>query len=480
MHDEYINYFIDDHRRIPWIRRGKTGWKYIASNPIARNDVIHHLEQKHHVGVFRRESSYFLIDTDNKENPKPDEESLETRFHKISSSFPVSPTIIQSSSSKGLHLYYFLDKSYPVERIKEIITQRLNRNGIHLKPGQYELFPTFKSRGHRLPFGRGSYLLDYHLNPIHSKPIQGIDLFFHGLKSKIIPFDDLLREEEKWKSVIEEFHEIRKNKGTIYKDNTNNNNSTIIKNSTNNFSFSSSPSNKAPPFLHLNAEKLWEEGLRVPASRNESLLILINDGYWEGLDEQETYEKIEEWLYKKNNGLSKDWNERPDWVLQNLRYAIEKRYTFGGQRQVFLTRGNVRRIVLITGNISRKSKRFKRLQFLYDLLLYIKRVKDEHLYLSWKILTSFNGSSWRTCQENIQFCEEHQILEFVRNHSMDLRRAREYRCLFEFSRDTPPVRSLEQGLSQLLKPEEIRERYGRYYLGKILKALEREEEKEAA
>jgi hypothetical protein len=460
MHDQYINYFIDQKRKKPWIiRKENIGWKYRKDKSISNIELEDHLNQQYHVGILRKTSSYFFIDLDNKSHSKKPILALEERFNKVSSSFPVSPTLIQSSDSKGLHTYYGLDKSYPVEQIKSIISKRLRRMGIILKNGQYELFPTFNGNGHRLPFGKDSYLLDSNFNPIHSNSIEGIDPFFRGINSHTLNLDEILKEDEKWENCL-------------YEENLGNNSIDIDNN--NLLYLPSLPpyTDKPSPFFHHEAENLWENGIQAFSTRNETTWILICNCYWNGLNKDETYEKIEEWLYEKNNGLSNDWNNRKDWVLKDLRSSISRRFAYGGGRRTFLTVGDLRKIILTV------SDDYKKLQFIYDLLLYIKKVNNEHLYISWKTFASFNGSSWRTYLANVEFCENNRIIEFVRNHSTDNHRAREYRCLFYFSHHTPPVMSLEHGLCQIMEPEEIKERYGRYLFKKILEAVHQQQEEE--
>jgi hypothetical protein len=470
MHEQYINYFIDENRKVPWIiRKENKGWKYRKYKPISNMEVVDHLNQQYHVGIYRKTSSYFFLDLDNKSHPTKFILPLEERFTKVSSSFPVSPQIIQSSDSKGLHAYYFFDKSYLVDQIKPIIIRRLQRMGIILEDGQYELFPTFKGNGHRLPFGKDSFLLDSNFNPTHSNPIEGIDPFFRGIHSHTLNLDEIMKEDENWENCIEEENNFEN--GTYNNIISNNIDNNLI-------NLSSLPSlplhtDNVSSFLHLRAENLWEEGIQAFGTRNSITWHLICHCYWNGLDKDETYEKIEEWLYEKNNGLSNDWNKRKDWVLKDLRESITRRFAYGGGRKAYLTIGDLKRMVLLIGDD------LKKFQFLYDLLLYVKgKVKNEHLSIPKVVFESFRGAGRNTYVKQVQFCKENKIIELVREYSTDKHRAREYRCLFEFSNDTPPIRSLEYGLYQVMQPEEIKGRYGRYYFKKILEAVHQQKEEE--
>lgn len=77
--------------------------------------------------------------------------------------------LIQSSESKGIHLYYCFPEPVPTFGIACAITQCLKEAGLIIAKGKLEVFPNCKRyeaqrvtnyNGHRLPLQKGSYLLD--------------------------------------------------------------------------------------------------------------------------------------------------------------------------------------------------------------------------------------------------------------------------------------------------------------------------------
>ena len=137
--------------------------------------IARHLMGKHRVATFPgRTPSTLCLDLDYSTD-------LKVTLDAILRIFP-EPLVIQSSMSKGIHLYYFLDSKIRVNKLQKLINKRLNNYGIGVRPGYCEIFPQI-NRALRLPLGKGSYVLDEEtLSPLHQNVGEGIKL----IKEKII------------------------------------------------------------------------------------------------------------------------------------------------------------------------------------------------------------------------------------------------------------------------------------------------------
>ena len=167
-------YFVNDQKK--HIHReiyGDDGWKTIKRK-LNMLKVEDHLNHNRLVGVFQEVSYYFLIDIDG--HFEAALATIKDRVDRIISIFPKAPLKIQSSGSKGIHLYYFLDAPYDVDVIQKAVEFQLNKNGIYVKDGDIEIFPKM-NKGHRLPFGLDSYIVDDDLNPIIMNYEEAINIF---------------------------------------------------------------------------------------------------------------------------------------------------------------------------------------------------------------------------------------------------------------------------------------------------------------
>ena len=116
------------------------------------------------------------IDTDSPYHPNQDGSAI-ARMQAALETIGITRTLlIQSSWSKGIHLYIPLSLAVKTFDLAVSLQSCLEAQGFQLKPGELEIFPNVKAygstqkieyRAHRLPLqpGSGSYLLDADLNP---------------------------------------------------------------------------------------------------------------------------------------------------------------------------------------------------------------------------------------------------------------------------------------------------------------------------
>jgi hypothetical protein len=126
---------------------------------------------------FGHKTSYALIDIDRGSpyHPKNNPENFRLVLRAAEEIGLCRYTLIQSSDSGGLHVYFFLPEPVPSFGVACALKFALSDGGCQLKQGELELFPNVKAynknkptdyNGHRLPLQAGSWLLDTDLTPV--------------------------------------------------------------------------------------------------------------------------------------------------------------------------------------------------------------------------------------------------------------------------------------------------------------------------
>jgi hypothetical protein len=130
------------------------------------------------VGVrFDGYTNYGLIDIDIKSqyHPKNDLEAYKGVLWVLEKIGLCRVIAIRSSSSGGIHLYFFMPDEVHSFTLGATIERVLEEGGFVVKAGQLEIFPNAKGygignvinfSGHRLPLQVGSYILDSDFNPV--------------------------------------------------------------------------------------------------------------------------------------------------------------------------------------------------------------------------------------------------------------------------------------------------------------------------
>ena len=490
--EQFFNFHVDKRFNGSFIKKMLSGSWFTVKRPITRGDVEEHLNGNNWVGVRRATTPYFIVDID--AHTEDGVGSKYYRIQRITECFSAKPLWVQSSSSGGLHLYYFLDKEYPVERIQEVVKTVLLNKGVVLEPGTVEIFPSRK-RPIRLPLGAGSFLVDDDLRKIGFSTEETMDIFLeygtdekHQVKLEVLGNDieqmvpgknysigldrgscsrgSTILDKDLSSRTGKDLDSLDKvcssNRSTILDKVLCSSTSTYIyKEKEDTIAYSSQCTEPAA------VQELWNCGLTEAGTRNAATRILISDCYRSGLSQDDAYTKIHDWLCSKNNGNSEDWTNRSEWVLSNLWTMIQKRYALGGLRAAALTIEDVKQLLLLVND------NYKQLQFCYSLLLHFKSIGKDTLNISKKTLCSFAGSCNTTYQQRIRFCLQSGLVEVSKEYwfSPELKRAREYRCLFRLSESNNLVSSVEQAVMEILGAAEVKRRFGRYRFDEVQKVL---------
>ena len=415
-----------------WKKSLSGGNWYMEKKPITRKDVENHLNERYWVGVRRKNTPYFILDID-----VHSEEAAATRnsrVEKVISCFDEKPLMIQSSSSGGVHMYYFLDKSYSVEKVQEVVKRVLGTNGVDLAYGKIELYPSYKTPV-RLPLGKDSFLLNNNLETLGIEKKEATRrILEYRLETKNLFSLDKLD--------IDTRYIVPRKNSTVVLDN--------------NLLYSNNVYTYLP-----DTQSLWENGLTESGTRNKAVMLLVDDCFKAGMSEDNAYTRIANWLAEKHNGESKEWLKNPEAVLLKLKNTIRLRYEFVKRRGICLAREDVNQLLLLVGDD------YTQLQYCYSLLLHFKSFNAEVLNISRKVIQQMEGTSNRTYVRKMEFCIQQQLVEVEKEYSVEMKKARQYRCLYQFSESDNLVPSLNAAVWDILGTAGVRRKFGEYRLREI-------------
>ena len=167
-----------------WIFKDLDGWHTNSKYPLSPQDLIRKWRSAHEIiGVrFGTETNRLVldIDSDSQYHPANDEQGI-SKILGVMASIGLEGYIrIQSSDSRGLHLYFPLPEFVSSFNLACAARHQLEKDGLTIKGGTLETFPNVKAysdvtktlfNGHRLPLQAGSSLLDSNYEP-YSQSIE--------------------------------------------------------------------------------------------------------------------------------------------------------------------------------------------------------------------------------------------------------------------------------------------------------------------
>ena len=426
--------------------------------PLDDYAIAKHLQGKHVLATFPGTyTKYLCLDLDYSTDLK---ETLDA----ILRIFPKS-LVIQSSMSKGIHVYHFFESKISVNKLQKLIKKILESRGIVVRPGYCEIFPQ-TSRALRLPLGKGSFVLDEEtLFPLHTNVIDGIRLIKEKITyHSIAQILSHVNTGAKLTTSVPSLNEIERNDAIP----------------SNKINDSLATSNSGRPdiswdklrgkeFKHFIAQSL-RSGIQLTGTRYFLQSKLIYHLWSINYSKEECYESISSWYFSHDH-QSKDWKKHPGRVLHQLRNAINsfyrqaelKRYQPGGRKGKPLTTGDVKYITELTPD-------YRNQKFLFCLMHYAlnaKNTKDE-FRLPRTVITTFDCCSDKSYQDKMRLCESAGLIRKVREYYRQDKRARTYMINYVFCEDGVPVDNLEQGLTAIFDLETLRLRYSKWVYNKIL------------
>jgi len=441
-----------------WVTRSFYG-KHATLDDYA---IARHLTGKHLVAVFPGSyTKYLVLDID--------QSGYQKEILKAVLQILPDPLVIQSSATKGIHVYYFFDPVIRVDKLEKLMGTILNTHEVPVRPGYCEVFPQMK-RALRLPLGKGSYVVDPQtLDPIHRNAADGIrfikeNIIYHSI-DKVLPYGESGDELIKCDSVP---YKPTRNTVELPVE-------TGIATSKRHLNPLTDPSDKfTGREFHDLIDGLLREGIQRPGTRYVLQSKLIFHFWSLGYSREKCYEVISQW-YLSHNHQSKNWQANPGKVFRQLKGAITSFYR-NGERKGYQSRSMRRGTLTVPDvqNIIQMTPNYRMQKFLFSLLTYACNARDSlgEFWLPKNAIVKFDACSNTSYQEKMSFCESIGLITMVKEHSIKEHRARTYRTNYVFSEGEQTVESLEEGLRKIFNPQELSERYGRYYLLRILSGRE--------
>ncbi len=435
---------------------GPTKW-VTGKWPWTPNEILRHFAGLDALGLhWGPYVNHLMLDFDTHDS-RSVEETREIA-QEVIQALPGEWIFYQSSFSQGIRAACFLDQHYRLTIAAKWLDHKLRKANFTPESGGIESRMT--GQGDRLPFGKGSMLLD---------------------PATLMPRDDLdLRGTIAWV-----FKFAQQNRLTIDESEIPQNATDLIR------------QEKESIVQRLKDEGLWPGGLNandafLPLSRH-----LRGDLH---LSPQETAVWLKNWIREKHNGrcdriLRGECDEVDSQIDRVMKNYDCNKYSGRGSMlkspQFGLPLNDVRALLHMTRD-------FKKLKASFSLLTYITKVQinrgNLHLsgnlqyviYLSgnfcdlecpipWETLRKLDGFPKDYPNRMMAKLERLEIIKRKRNHCRDRRQCRVYSVLFRFSRQhSQLVTTLEEGLALILEPRELRQLFSRHLTEKILTSAKRQ------
>jgi hypothetical protein len=268
---ELLNtHFFKEEKFIRTYNSNSDWWE--VDRNIQPREIRSHFSGSYYIGFISRNTASSILVFDLDCHSAITEKTLINRKNKIISLFG-NPDFIFSTPNGGLHLYYLLNKEYHPKEIQSIV-----KNIIRIRAGEIEFYPN--GHGIRLFGGKNCMLRD--------NKLKTVNIYFEDYVLNVWEYNERLDLD----SLVTTTSDYKK---------------------------------KYSPSFISECEFLLENGLYRPSSKNESFLDLNRylQGY-QGLNAEETKEKLQWWIKNKNNRLSKDWTKNSSGVYKQIHEVVKR------------------------------------------------------------------------------------------------------------------------------------------------------------
>ena len=465
----YLQQFVSNRHPylVPYYRFGR---KFCRGQDegLSNYQVARHLAGLADYGLARgKETDFFIIDIDFKDHSTDGNRDFHRRLEQVIRLFPAA-TLIQSSQSGGVHVYQFLDHPEPTTDIHQYVQNRLKNNGMEIKAGGIEVFT---HQPIRLPFGKCSYVLDpdrlIRLTNNRKEDIWHIRNISDRLTlDEVFTGGDLIHAEH----LIHTEHPIPTENITPTHPNL------FIS------SVSISTGNDISFIKHC--EMLLDEGLTRQGTRYFACSDLIEYFMFHiGYDPEQTYGEVVDWLTRKHNGFSNQYNDRPESVFRLILSQI-KWFTRVGPVKLRRTGLSHNEVNLVL----QEGLTYDEQCFLFDLFRWWKKHygNNSTARIASRTFWNFRGTSHRTYVKRRQKAFELGYLQKLSGHIHDPEEGTGepilYRILIKFDVDPKfhEFFDLDEAIITLLTPQEIKERYTSYRARYLLSLLKGKKERKEA
>jgi len=306
------------------------GWHKVEGRYVSEAHLRGHVAGKFSLGYpCKSFTKWAAVDID-RHNGESDAEIFGAG-ETVLQAFPeATPVILQSSESRGLHIFFYLPEASWSESAARFCKDRLKECGLE----RLEVFP-MGTKNFRIPFGKGSLLLDRDFCPRFPSNVAGFQAFLRQIENGEIEPLEIPAEYRATSIPTQSTYPPRKGRRIILSGSTS-------------------------PFMR-DIDLLLREGLQKPeallslkpgdAGKRNSQTMKLN---WfcfviRRYTPEQTLKFLNKWITEKNNGLSADFNRDPAKV-----YAHHERIVKGfdwekvgkgkGQKARTITRSQYRAI----------------------------------------------------------------------------------------------------------------------------------------
>jgi len=167
-----------------------------------------------------------------------------------------------------------------------------------------------------------------------------------------------------------------------------------------------------PTAMRLDKDGLGEEG-----TRNDAILLLTRYYYSVGYTSHGALaQKLKTWLAQKNNGLSQDWKDRPDWCEKNIEQVVSNwlgKVRLNPETKLVNKKlGHCDEEWVLALNVSQEER-----EFIYDLLEFILNyARGDNLILSVNQLCEFRHANRQNYKARLALACKLEIIRFRLRH----------------------------------------------------------------
>lgn len=424
------------------------GWNTITRYPINMPNMARNIIGKEILGAKCFGNTRWIdLDIDHANGNIND-----NRIQIIQDIFNPESYLIQKRNLSGNFSVLFQCKDIHENRMHRLLTQYLNDNGLDVKKGYLEIFPS-RSIGRRLPFGGRCEDIEVY------KP-HGYKIYNEWVNQEIPQTNN------NKKQILDNFFTLNPldvetlNKGKKY--------------------YVIQGNKKEESEIKTNIKKVkkliidFTYKLIAPSTRYDTEVKMIYRCYISGMNQDEAMTTCSKWYTDENtNGYSKEWKEDRERVLRNLRSHIRTYYAWLDAKQIkpiYIIKEKIKKMI----GLSRKEykKILKKVDYdlhyaetLYNLLLYMKeRIKyKNHLFISHKVFHRFvHGSNYKEAMDKFI---ENGIVEVVNNTWEIGKRSKVFKINWNFIEDNRvinPKASFREAINYLkIDLHKLRSRYKR-------------------
>ncbi len=423
---QFLNLFVDERSSFHIRSLVRPGWPRPKGIRLTDNFIQGHLDGNHWIAVLRAARTRILsLDLDAKGGP-PDVDPYKAmlkRYWQIREVLPLPSAVFESSSSRGLHLYFFLHEHVDTEAAAQHLQGLLSWHGLSVKNGSVEIKPSTKSCL-RLPCGRESVLLD----PETLKPYPQIGDDFAKTITHLVETAPRYQSHDVLLPVPAEPVPLRPRKEGTAEGRRSSSRCASRK------TISAGTGN--PPRLTQRVQALYDHGILDFGRFHESMRDVA--WYWRlrGASEIECEEQLDEFLFELGlDHVSETLRNAPDRAWNEACQTIKSIYSkplppAPGVRGVSQEQWSA--IYETSANITNGLHRYRHLQFKFDLLIRFNSLGNDELDLPKKTLMHLLGAHGGTYRERIRFAQDHGIVADCGVQVTD-GQCRRYRCLLAFN-----------------------------------------------